>query len=109
MIVADRFDDLPLAIREVAKVAKQQGQGHDNPNEHISPALVTMWKKHLTAHDAPLNESPAETPVTDGKRTSSATKSITQPSEKAERRPKVNIGQQPKPLSLIRQMENHLH
>ncbi|MFI3219596.1 MAG: hypothetical protein QX189_10815 [Methylococcales bacterium] len=34
-------------------------------------AIVTMWKKPLAAHDAPLKESPAETSKTDDKQASS--------------------------------------
>jgi hypothetical protein len=41
-------------------------------------AVVTMWKKPLSAHDAPQNESSAETPETDGKQTSPASKTIPQ-------------------------------
>lgn len=35
---------------------------------------VTRWKESLSAHDAPQNESSAETPETDGKQTSSTDK-----------------------------------
>ena len=34
-------------------------------------AIITMWKKPLAAHDAPLKESPAETSKTDDKQASS--------------------------------------
>lgn len=46
-------------------------------------ALKTMWKKPLAAHDAPQNESPAETPETDGKRALTNDLSIPQPPEKS--------------------------
>ena len=46
-------------------------------------AVITMWKKPLSAHDAPQNESSAETPKTYGKQASPSDKSIAQSPENA--------------------------